>query len=81
MQTTITHQNIQLEVEYIYEPYEAQTLEYPGSPENVEVEEIYYNGTDVYKIYEENDLLEEISDLILKDRKDDEYDYAISHLI
>lgn len=68
----ITHNNIDLEVDFAYFPEEPMVMYYkdgsghPGSPAYIEINSVEYNGVDVTDIYEENDLLEEIEEIILE---------------
>jgi len=46
-QATITIEGVEMDVEYVYNPKEAQTLEHEGCPASIEVEQIFIGGVDV----------------------------------
>lgn len=47
---TIEYNGIELELEIEYQPYEASTLEYPGSQEDVFIEEVIHKGESIYTL-------------------------------
>ena len=77
MKTTIEHKTMTLEVDYNYQPAEPQTEFYPGCDEEITYNSIFYKGVNVWEIYYENDLLNEISDLILEQRENDKIEADI----
>ena len=48
---TINYGGIDFECEIDYQPFEPQTLEYPGSPAYVEVIGISYFGVDFWEVF------------------------------
>jgi len=48
-----------LDVEWNHQPYEPETLEYPGCPESIEVDGAYVGGINIF-----NDLPESLKDKI-----------------
>jgi len=49
-QATVTIEGVEMEIEYVYNPKEAQTLEHEGCPASIEVEQIYIGGVDVSEL-------------------------------
>ena len=43
-----------LDVEYQYQPYEPETLEYPGALECITVDGAYVDGVDIFKTLPES---------------------------
>ena len=77
MKTTIEHKTVVLEIDYNYQPQEPQTEFYPGCDEEITYNTINYKGVNVWEIYHHNDILKEISDLILEQREDDKIEADI----
>ena len=46
----IEHNGEALEVHYDYQPEEKQTRDYPGCHEEVEINEIFFNGISVFNL-------------------------------
>jgi len=63
------HEELEIDVEFDYQPYEDSTLEYPGCSESVEIEGAYLSdGTEICLLEGVSDrlaeiLLDEIHDL------------------
>ena len=38
-----------LDIEWDHQPFEAETLEYPGCPESITVDGAYVDGVDIFK--------------------------------
>ena len=49
-QITVTIEGVEMEVEYVYQPFEKQTLEHPGYPECFEIEEVFIGGVEVSEL-------------------------------
>jgi len=70
--TTIIYKGTELDVEYTYEPEEAQVMYYTdgsgyeGSPEAIYINEITYKGHDMYELLE--DQIEEIETYMLENK-------------
>lgn len=66
----ITFKGVDLKVDFNYIPEEPMVMYYPdgsghpGSAEEYEINEIIFQGVDVYEIYESLDLLSEIEEEI-----------------
>jgi hypothetical protein len=50
MKATITHQDIELLIDYYYEPGEDSSYDYPGSAPTVEIYAIYVGDVDIYDL-------------------------------
>ncbi len=61
----INYCGIELEVEFSYEAPEAETYDYPGSPDNASLESVELNGVDIFDLLGAEQLFE-IEDLICK---------------
>lgn len=59
-----------LDVEYQYQPYEPETLEYPGALECITVDGAYVDGVDVFKSLPES-TKDKISDILWELVNDD----------
>lgn len=68
---TVEVSGIKLDVEFDYFPYERQTLEYPGSDEEIGIVEVTVseNPTDIYQLLSE-EVLEEIYEKVWKKIKE-----------
>lgn len=65
MNTTIEKNNVELEIEFDYQPFEPET----GCPESVEITAVIFNGTDITDFILEFGDIEEIEKLVLKSNK------------
>ena len=61
----INYCDIELEVEFSYDPPEPETYDYPGSPDNASLESVELNGVDIFDLLGAEQLFE-IEDLICK---------------
>lgn len=68
MKTIVKKNNIELDVEFDYQPYEPSTYEYPGCAESVEITAVFFNGTDITDIILEFGDIEEIEKLVLNSK-------------
>lgn len=59
-----------LDVEYQYQPYEPETLEYPGALECITVDGAYVGGIDIFKALPES-TKDKISDILWELVNDD----------
>ena len=59
-----------LDVEYQYQPYEPETLEYPGALECIIVDGAYVGGIDIFKALPES-TKDKISDILWELVNDD----------
>ena len=53
--TTVEYKGIEFDVQFHYQPFEKQTLEHEGCPEEITIEEIEFKGEDFMELLE-NDL-------------------------
>lgn len=68
MKTTVKRNNVELEIEFDYQPYEPATRECPGCDESVEITSVIFNGTDIMDFIWEFGDIEEIETLVLKQK-------------
>jgi len=68
MAKTIYFKGFDFEVDYNYQPYEAQTYEYPGSPAYYEFYNIKLNGIDASELLEH--CIEDFEDEAIKQLTD-----------
>lgn len=68
MKTTVKKNNVELEIEFYYQPYEPATNEYPGCSESVEITSVVFDGTDITDFVWEFGDIEEIETLVLKQK-------------
>jgi hypothetical protein len=73
--TTIKIYGISLEVYYDYHPAEAQTRDYPGCSEGVEITEVLHRGDDITALLESG-TIEMIEEAIMSDRHASADDWA-----
>lgn len=60
-----------LDVEWNHQPFEPETLEYPGCPESMEVDGAYVDGVDIFKTLPEsvkNSISEILWEIVNDDR-------------
>ena len=50
---SINFKGFDFDFDYNYEPYEAQTYDYPGSPAQFEIYNIKLNGIDAFELLED----------------------------
>ena len=71
-QMTIEFNGVEFDVKFYYEPAERMVMYYPdgtghpGSPANVELEEITHQGTDFFELLDAANMIEKIENLILE---------------
>jgi len=76
----ISFKGIHLYVQFNYIPEEPMVMYYadgsghPGSAAEIEIQEIIYESTDVYDIYDSLNQIANIEDAIFDQYKDDDYD-------
>lgn len=68
MNIIVKKNNVELEVEFEYQPYEPATMEYPGCGESVEITAVIFKGTDITDFIWEFGDIEEIETLVLKQK-------------
>ena len=77
METTLNYKGIDFDVEYTYLAEEKMVMYYPdgsgypGSPAEVEINEIKHKGDCFFEVLEDN--IEEISNLILEQHESKEF--------
>lgn len=62
-ETTIKYHEIEISVQYAYSKGEAQTHDYPGSPDQFEIENIWIESTEIHDLLS-SDQLEDIENLV-----------------
>jgi hypothetical protein len=62
-ETTIKYHEIEISVQYSYSKGETQTHDYPGSPDQFEIENIWIESTEIYDLLS-SDQLEDIENLV-----------------
>lgn len=68
MYTKVKKNNVELDIEFDYQPYEPATNEYPGCDESVEITAVIFNGTDITDFIFEFGDIEEFEKLVLKSK-------------
>ena len=68
--TVIEYQGLTLDIEFSYQPEERQELEYPGCDEEFTIEKIMIGEQNLYELFQNNELIEEIEDIMIKQLKD-----------
>jgi hypothetical protein len=68
--TTLEYEGLELDIEYEYQPEEPMELEYPGCEEEFTIEKIMIGDQDAYNMFQSNELIDEITELIAKQLKD-----------
>ena len=71
MYTTVKKNNVELEIEFDYQPYEPETFAYPGCAESVEITTVILNGTDITEFILEFGDIEEFERLVLLTKNQD----------
>ena len=69
MNIIVKKNNVELEVEFDFQPYEPSTSEYPGCPEEIMITSVIFNGTDITDFIWEFGDIEEIETLVLESKK------------
>lgn len=68
MYIKVKKNNVELEVEFDFQPYEPSTSEYPGCPEEIVITSVVLDGTDITDFIWEFMDIEEIEKLVLKQK-------------
>jgi hypothetical protein len=68
--TTLEYEGLSLDIEFDYQPEEPMELEYPGCDEEFTIEKIMIGEQNLYELFQNNDLIEELEELMIKQLKD-----------
>ena len=66
----LEYQGLTLDLEFDYQPEEPMELEYSGCDEEFTIEKIMIGDQNLYELFQNNDLIEELEEMMIKQLKD-----------